>query len=233
MASISGVRHSGNSYEMKDSLARAELEKKVSAPTGAVVGQTIIVTAVDATGVPTAWEPADVLREGENGNWWLGSTDFGITAGPQLGASEYELIADITLEEDVSEIEWDNLNLSRVFMDIYIGFVNADETVTTGYGARLGINGSFGTAAQNFGTFAQTADTDSYTVEYFGVGHIPMSIRTSTTARMNSRGVNATIRGDREFSTIHKVGLMTTGEGWSIAKGGRIIVYGVKEANYD
>ena len=53
--------------------------------TGATVGQTIKVKAVDANGKPTAWEAVDMAAGadgvtptiGENGNWYLGETDTG------------------------------------------------------------------------------------------------------------------------------------------------------------
>ena len=53
--------------------------------TGATVGQTIKVKAVDADGKPTAWEAMDMAAGadgvtptiGENGNWYLGETDTG------------------------------------------------------------------------------------------------------------------------------------------------------------
>ena len=53
--------------------------------TGATVGQTIKVKAVDADGKPTAWEAVDMAAGadgvtptiGENGNWYLGNTDTG------------------------------------------------------------------------------------------------------------------------------------------------------------
>lgn len=50
-------------------------------PTSAEVGQTIVVKAVDASGKPTAWEAADMA----SGDRW-------------------ELIADITLEEEVGNV---------------------------------------------------------------------------------------------------------------------------------
>ena len=59
--------------------------------TGATVGQTIKVKAVDADGKPTAWEAVDMAAGadgvtptiGENGNWYLGETD---TGKPSRGA---------------------------------------------------------------------------------------------------------------------------------------------------
>lgn len=53
--------------------------------TGATVGQTIKVKAVEADGKPTAWEAVDMEAGadgitptiGENGNWYLGETDTG------------------------------------------------------------------------------------------------------------------------------------------------------------
>ena len=59
--------------------------------TGATVGQTVNVKAVDADGKPTAWEAVDMAAGadgvtptiGENGNWYLGETD---TGKPSRGA---------------------------------------------------------------------------------------------------------------------------------------------------
>ena len=53
--------------------------------TGATVGQTVKVKAVDADGKPTAWEAVNMAAGadgitptiGENGNWYLGETDTG------------------------------------------------------------------------------------------------------------------------------------------------------------
>lgn len=53
--------------------------------TGATVGQTVNVKAVDDNGKPTAWEAVDMAAGadgitptiGENGNWYLGETDTG------------------------------------------------------------------------------------------------------------------------------------------------------------
>ena len=53
--------------------------------TGATVGQTVNVKAVDTNGKPTAWEAVDMEAGadgitptiGENGNWYLGETDTG------------------------------------------------------------------------------------------------------------------------------------------------------------
>ena len=51
--------------------------------TGATVGQTVKISAVDENGVPTAWEP----------------TDF-----PSGGGGEWKLLADITTEEPINKI---------------------------------------------------------------------------------------------------------------------------------
>ena len=53
------------------------------AVTGATVGQTVKISAVDDDGVPTAWEPVDF---------------------PSGGGEEWEKIADITLQEEVSNV---------------------------------------------------------------------------------------------------------------------------------
>lgn len=53
--------------------------------TGATVGQTVNVKTVDSDGKPTAWEAVDMAAGadgvtptiGDNGNWYIGSTDTG------------------------------------------------------------------------------------------------------------------------------------------------------------
>ena len=60
--------------------------------TGATVGQTVNVKTVDADGKPTAWEAVDMEAGadgitptiGDNGNWYIGSTD---TGKPSRGVS--------------------------------------------------------------------------------------------------------------------------------------------------
>lgn len=59
---------------------------------GATVGQTVKIAAVDGNGVPTAWE----------------ATDFPESSGG--GGSSWELVADVTLEEDTKAIEYTDLN---------------------------------------------------------------------------------------------------------------------------
>jgi len=56
--------------------------------TGAKVGQTVKIAEVDENGVPTAWEPVDFP-----------------SGGSGTGGEEWELIADITLEEETAIVE--------------------------------------------------------------------------------------------------------------------------------
>ncbi|MDD6262674.1 MAG: hypothetical protein PUA83_06280 [Clostridiales bacterium] len=53
----------------------------IEAPSAANVGQTIVVSAVDDTGAPTAWEPADLPTGGGESETW-------------------RLVQDITLDTD-------------------------------------------------------------------------------------------------------------------------------------
>lgn len=64
--------------------------------TGATVGQIAKITAVDADGKPTAWSPVDMPSGGET----------------------WELIRDLTLEEDVSSVKEQNLRLTKMYVTV-------------------------------------------------------------------------------------------------------------------
>ena len=51
--------------------------------TGATVGQTVKISAVDANGVPTAWEPVD-MASGENAKEWTKIIDVSVTEATQM-----------------------------------------------------------------------------------------------------------------------------------------------------
>ena len=68
----------------KQELVGELAENAIPVPAAAEVGQTIVVSAVDENGKPTAWEVADMASGG--------------------GGEKWELIADITTTEDVHEI---------------------------------------------------------------------------------------------------------------------------------
>lgn len=76
-------KKTGISYDFEDSVARQSIEELQAqvggglAVTGASVGQTIKIAAVDENGAPTAWEAVDFPNEGE-----------------------FELIEQITVEEE-------------------------------------------------------------------------------------------------------------------------------------
>lgn len=63
--------------------------------TAASIGQTIKVKAVDTDGKPTAWEAVDMA-----------------------GDETWELIRDITLEEDVSSVKEQNLALTKIYITV-------------------------------------------------------------------------------------------------------------------
>lgn len=72
--------------------------------TGAAVGQTVKIAAVDENGAPTAWEPVDL---------------------PSGGSAEWELVADVTLEEDTKAIEYTDLNAQDLRFSFEGRFNNA------------------------------------------------------------------------------------------------------------
>ena len=80
--------------------------------TGASVGQTIVVKAVDDNGKPTEWETAD-LPQGGGGEW-------------------YDLMEYQTITEDISVLEFDNLKAKK-FLIYGMWCVNdANNSLTTG-----------------------------------------------------------------------------------------------------
>lgn len=56
MADTSNFRQGSKEYNMKDTFARRELDKKITNPPTATIGQVLTVTEVDENGVPIAWE---------------------------------------------------------------------------------------------------------------------------------------------------------------------------------
>lgn len=64
-------KKTGATYGFEDSVARQSIEELRSqidgglAVTGAKVGQTVKISAVDENGIPTAWEPVEFPGEGE------------------------------------------------------------------------------------------------------------------------------------------------------------------------
>lgn len=77
--------------------------------TGAVAGQIVKIAAVDENGVPTAWEPVDM---------------------PSGGGSSWELVADMTLEEDVAELSFTGLSASELQFAYEGRFNNADDSMS-------------------------------------------------------------------------------------------------------
>lgn len=74
--------------------------------TGATIGQIAKITAVDASGVPTAWEPVDMPGGG----------------GGEAGAKEFRLIRSITLDEqsDRVDISVDSSGSAFALHEVYV-----------------------------------------------------------------------------------------------------------------
>lgn len=78
---------------------------------GAILGQTVKISAVDENGVPTAWEPVDFPSGGGEKEWTKET---------------------ITLTEDVSSIELAIPSAKRLFVVAYLKINDADNSLTTG-----------------------------------------------------------------------------------------------------
>ena len=69
---------------------------------------------------------------GDNGNWWLGDTDTGVSAssnGSGGSGSSWELVTDVTLEEDVQNFVYTDLNATELQFAWYGRFNNADDSL--------------------------------------------------------------------------------------------------------
>ena len=113
------------------------------AVTGAKVGQTVKISAVDGNGVPTAWEPTDFPSGG--------------------GGSEWRLIASIVTEEEVQEIvvsedmDGNPISCNEVYVYFYGRPVkNDDGSDSTGVGIVFLPNGYWSS-----GTYASSAGLTS------------------------------------------------------------------------
>jgi hypothetical protein len=71
----------------------------IASPESAQVGQTIVVKAVDEDGKPTEWEAADL---------------------PSGGGAEWKLVADITIPEDVAQINVESEIANHGYAEIVV-----------------------------------------------------------------------------------------------------------------
>lgn len=96
--------------------------------TGAQVGQIAKITAVDTNGKPTKWEPVDM--EGGGGN--------------SGGASDWTLLADITLSEDSAVIKIDKTATGNSFSIRELAFFGGVKCDAINKNLTLSLNGKIG-----------------------------------------------------------------------------------------
>lgn len=103
--------------------------------TGAQVGQIAKITAVDTNGKPTKWEPVDM--EGGGGN--------------SGGASDWTLLADITLSEDSAVIKIDKTATGNSFSIRELAFFGGVKCDAINKNLTLSLNGKIGYGNPTFG----------------------------------------------------------------------------------
>lgn len=103
--------------------------------TGAQVGQIAKITAVDTNGKPTKWEPVDM--EGGGGN--------------SGGASDWTLLADITLSEDSAVIKIDKTATGNSFSIRELAFFGGVKCDAINKNLMLSLNGKIGYGNPTFG----------------------------------------------------------------------------------
>lgn len=114
--------------------------------TGATVGQIAKITAVDASGVPTAWSPVDMAGGGGDG-----------------GAKEFRLIQSITLDEqsDRVDISVDSSGNAFALHEVYVmlaaqSYEDANEAVYFLPNGRWGSNDAYITSANHASKASET-----------------------------------------------------------------------------
>lgn len=90
------------------------LAKKLTIPTTAEIGQTIVVKSVDENGKPTEWESADLPSGGGGGGEWKDILPYG-----EIG-------------QDLATIEYTNLNAKKVLFYGFARLNDAENTLNTG-----------------------------------------------------------------------------------------------------
>jgi hypothetical protein len=103
--------------------------------TGAQIGQIAKITAVDTNGKPTKWEPVDM--EGGGGN--------------SGGASDWTLLADITLSEDSAVIKIDKTATGNSFSIRELAFFGGVKCDAINKNLTLSLNGKIGYGNPTFG----------------------------------------------------------------------------------
>lgn len=83
--------------------------------TGAKAGQIAKITAVDASGVPTAWSPVDMPTGGGGGS---------------AGDAAPEILADVTTDEDASAVTLDGFSAYKVSLLIIMTAAESNKNIT-------------------------------------------------------------------------------------------------------
>ena len=120
--------------------------------TGAAVGQIAKITAVDASGVPTAWEPVDMPSGGS----------------PSM-SSDWTLLADITLSEDAAVIKIDKTPSGGSFSIRELAFFGGIKCDTINKTLTLSMNGNigYGNPTINLGQVLNAAETGTESVAVY------------------------------------------------------------------
>lgn len=167
--------------------------------TGATVGQIAKITAVDDTGKPTAWEAADMA-----------------------GGDEWELINEIELTEDVSNITMSTDSSGKTFALSAVRAL-ANGTCTDAKGTDLYVNGVRVIRAK---ILTSTATKGQISVE-------PMSGEMLITAILAFTGVatspaSSTYSWSTNNAAITEISLRTSSVGAVYGSGTKIKLYGVR-----
>lgn len=189
------------SAEVEFDLSEDNTPALVVAPPTAEVGQTIVVKAVDENGKPTEWEAVDLPAGGSESGW--------------------ELVANLTVEEAVQSITWDNLN----YRELKIFAYNPEGTGGDAY-VEPKVNGiALGSLADSFafpGNFFSDKAV-SAEIRVFAFGDFAMlslnDLRVFSKEAIGKYG---------EISSFTWTSFGTPENDTAIRAGGRYIVYGRK-----
>lgn len=173
--------------------------------TGAKVGQTVKIAAVDENGAPTAWEPVDL---------------------PSGGSAEWELVADVTLEEDTKAIEYTDLNAQDLRFSFEGRFNNAaDDMANANAEVYFHLsNNAWGTPIGK-GMFGYVRPTDTF----IGVGEAKVMAGFGYVRSMVlGGGLNATGQADsgrpHDLNAIPRFKMETVGD-YLFKAGGKFKLY--------
>lgn len=189
------------SAEVEFDLSDENTPSLVVAPHTAEVGQAIVVKAVDENGKPTEWEAVDLPAGGSESGW--------------------ELVANLTVEEAVQSITWDNLN----YRELKIFAYNPEGTGGDAY-VEPKVNGiALGSLADSF-AFSGNFFSDkavSAEIRVFAFGDFAMlslnDLRVFSKEAIGKYG---------EISSFTWASFGTPENDTAIRAGGRYIVYGRK-----